>query len=201
MKRVALAIGLAALFTGCALLEQFRQLSAFTRCEFRLVSVENQTLAGIRIAGKRSPRDFGLRDAARFGTAVAGGALPLAFTLNVEVRNPNAGAAAMNRMAWILLIDDIEMTRGEVEARVEVPPNGTAPLPLAMEVDLRQVMTGQSLDAMVNLAFNVAGEGTRPTRVSLRVRPSIMVAGQSMDFPDYITVTAEYGGGGASPVR
>ncbi len=197
MKRISVLLGLGIMAAGCGILDQLLQLQAFARCEFRLVSVENTRLAGIGITGKKSTRDFGARDALAFSAAVAGGALPLSFTLNIEARNPNPQTAAMNRMAWILLIDGQEMTRGEVDRRGEIAGNGTAGLPLTMEVDMRQVLSGQSLDAMVNLAFNVAGEGTHPTRVTLRVRPSIMVGSQSMDFPDYITVTAEYGGPGA----
>lgn len=196
MKKAVLAIGLLTLTTGCAFLDQFLQMNAFARCQFRLVSVENPALAGIRIDGKRSIKDFGVVDALKFASATSGNSLPLTFTLNIEARNPNTQTAAMNSMAWILLIDGNEMTRGEVSQRVEIAPNGSAPLPLQIALDLRQVLSGQSLEAMINLAFNVAGEGTHPTRITLKAKPSIMVAGQSVDFPDYITVNTEFGGPG-----
>jgi len=196
MKKALLVLGLLVLTSGCALLEQFMQLKAFSRCQFRLVSVERPTLAGIRLDGKRSVRDFGVMDGVKFAAATAGKALPLNFTLNIEVKNPNAESAAMNRLAWILLVDGQEMTRGEVTERVEVAASASAPLPLQVSLDLRQVLSGQSLDAMINLAFNVAGEGAHPTRITLKAKPAIMVGGQSVDFPDYITVNTEFGGTG-----
>lgn len=194
MKKTAYILGLAALVSGCALLDQFMQMKNFAKCQFRLVSVDRPTLAGIRIDGKRSTRDFGMRDGLKFAAATAGNSLPLDFTLNIEARNPNQEPAGMNRLEWILLVDGIEMTRGVLDQRVDIPAGGTSPLPLDISLDLRKVLSGQSLDAMLNLAFNVAGEGAHPTRITLKARPSIMVGGQSVDFPDYITVNTEFGG-------
>lgn len=195
MKRLIPLLGIGFLLAGCPFLEQFRQMAVFTKCQFRLVSVADTALIGVPLAGKRGVDDFGYREAAKFALASKDRVLPLTFTLNVEVKNPNASPAGMNRLEWILLVDGVEMTRGAVNERVEVPANGTAPLALAMAFDLGQVLSGQSLEAMIRLAFNVAGEGTKPSRVTLKAKPSILVGGQMMDFPDYITVTAEYGGG------
>jgi len=194
MRNMSAVMMLAALASGCALLDQVMQMNAFARCQFRLVSVERPALAGIRIDGKKSARDFGLRDGLKFAAATAGKTLPLEFALNIEVKNPNQDPAGMNRLEWILLIDGNEITRGQLDRRVDIPGGGTAPMQLDIRVDLRQVLSGQSLDAMLNLAFNVAGEGTHPTRITLKAKPSIMVGEQAVDFPDYITVNTEFGG-------
>jgi len=199
MRRLLVLATSVVLVSGCSLLEQFTQMGTFARCQFRLLSVENQAIAGIVIAGKRSARDFQLADGLRLRAALVTATLPLEFTVNVEVQNPNSGTAAMNRMEWILLVDGNELVRGSLDKRVEVAANGTAPMPLQVSVDLRKALSGKSLDAMMTLAFNVAGEGTHPTRVSLKAKPTIMVAGREMVYPDYITITAEYGGGAGTP--
>ncbi len=194
IKRILIVAGVSLLASGCELLDQVRQLQMFTKCEFRLVSVEDTRLAGFGLTGRTSIQDFGVLGAVKFKRAVSAGTLPLEFTLNIEVKNPNAETAAMNRLAWILLVDGIEMTRGQVEERVEIGPNGVSPMALAIAFDLREVLAEETLDAMLNLAFNVAGEGSRPTRITLKAKPSILISGQPMDFPDYITVTTEFGG-------
>jgi len=196
MKKSVWVICLMVLFSGCALLDQFIQMKAFARCQFRLVSVERPALAGIRIDGKRTVKDFGIREGLKFAAATASQTLPLQFALNIEAKNPNQEPAGMNRMEWILLVDGIEMTRGILDRRIEIAGGGTSPLQLDISLDLRQVLSGQSLDAMVNLAFNIAGEGAHPTRITLKAKPSIMVGNQSVDFPDYITVNADFGGNG-----
>lgn len=186
---------------GCELVQQVMQVKTFAHCQFRLAGVDRPTLAGVAIGGRRRLKDLGVMDAIRITAAAKSRQLPLAFTLNVEVKNPNAETAAMNRLAWILLIDGREMTRGDVAQRVEVAASGgVATLPLAITLDLPTLLAGDSLDSMLNLAFNVAGEGTHPTHVSLKAKPSVLVGGQSMELPDYITVSTEFGGhGGAAP--
>jgi len=198
MKRIATVAAIALLASGCSFLDQFSQMRTFAHCKFRLAGVEQVRLAGVSIQGKTSIKQFGIMDGIKLTAALKGGALPLSFILNVEVQNPNAETAGMNRMAWILLIDGREMVRGQLDRHIEIAPNGgVTPLPLEIAVDLRQALSGQSGDSMLNLAFNVAGEGTHPTHVTLQVKPSILIAGQSVDFPDYITVSTEFGGGAA----
>lgn len=180
---------------GCEPLAQIQQLKTFSRCEFRLASVADTALAGVAIHGRHGPNELSALDAFAVGRALKAKTLPLTFTLNVEARNPNGEPAAMNKLAWILLVDGRELTSGLLDRRVEVAPNGgVAPVPLAIAVDLKQVLAGESLQNLANLAFNVAGLGERPTRITLKAKPSILVAGQLLDYPGYLDVSVEFGG-------
>jgi hypothetical protein len=194
-KRLASIIVAGSLVSGCAFLNQFIQMRNFTNCKFRLVGVENVRLAGVRIDGKPSLRQVGVLDSIRIAAALKGSEFPLDLVLNIEVKNPNLEMAAMNKLAWVLLIDNIEMVRGQLDRRVEIAPNGgVTPLPLDIALELRRALAGKSGEAILNLAFNVAGEGTHPTHVTLKVKPEILVAGQAMELPDYITIATEFGG-------
>ena len=82
------------------------------KCDFRLKTIENTNLAGVNIQHIQKLSDLNFIDAARISAAMAGKELPLTFTLNVEARNPNASQASIQRIDWILLIDDIEMANG-----------------------------------------------------------------------------------------
>ncbi len=200
MRRAAAGAALAAALSGCGLLGQVQALATFTKCQFRLESIGNTRLAGVPIQGRHAVRDLNALDAIRLAAALRGGTIPLAFSLNVEGRNPNPEVAAMAGMAWILLVDNREVTRGHVDQPVEIAPNGgVATIVVDLELDLRQVLSGESLDAVKNLAFNVAGEGAHSTRLTLKLKPSIMIVGRPMEFPDYLTVSTEFGG--AAPPR
>jgi hypothetical protein len=200
MKRLAAILVTGLLASGCAFLDQFSQMRTFSHCKFRLAGIENVRLAGVRIDGKSSLKQIDILDAVKIGAALKAGELPLALVLNVEVMNPNTETAAMNRLAWIMLVDEQEIVRGQLDRRVEIAPNGgMAPLPLDIALDLRQVLSGKSGDALLNLAFNVAGEGTHPTHVTLKVKPSILVGEQTLELPDYITISTEFGGDAGQP--
>ncbi|MEK7767399.1 MAG: hypothetical protein AAB368_14310, partial [bacterium] len=188
--RLILAAGLALAATGCGVVEQIQQLKAFSRCEFRLASVQDTALAGFAIQGKTSLKDFSPLDAFKVQAALRRKELPLAFTLNVEAKNPNDQPAAMNKLAWILLVDGTELTSGLLDRRVEVGANGgVSTVPLTVAVDLRQVLSGKALDSMLTLAFNVAGLGAHPTRITLQAKPTVLVAGQPVEYPGYLSVS------------
>ncbi len=180
-------------FASCDILKQTSEMSRLTKCEFRLESVQNMTLGGVNIQDKKSYSDLNLMDIARIGSVMAGGTLPLNFTLNVQGRNPNQGLAAMNRFEWILYIDDIEMTSGVLNNRVEIPPNsGTTIIPLGISIDLMKALSGKSGNALLNFAFNLTGHGTAPSRVMLKAKPTIMVKGRAVEYPGYIRIKQDF---------
>jgi hypothetical protein len=115
--------------------------------------------------------------------------LPLNFNLNVDARNPNPTKAALTALDWILEIDNIEMTRGILNNRIEIAPNGgVSTIPMTMNFDLFKVLTGKTKDAVLNFAFNLSGNGSAPTRITLKARPTVMVGSIPIQYPGYISI-------------
>lgn len=124
---------------SCDVLQQASQMANLSKCEFKLQSVNQLTLAGINVQNIHKYSDLTLKDAARTWpvATVASGQFPLDFTLNIEAKNPNT-AAASTKLDAILLIDGIEMTKGIVSQQVTIPANnGIAVIPMKMSVDLK----------------------------------------------------------------
>ena len=120
--------------------------------------------------------------------------MPLVFTLNIEVKNPNTTMAAMNNFEWIAFIDNTQIAAGNVNKRVEIPANnGVAIVPFTVGCDLMEVLKGNSKDNVLNFGLNLAGAGNRPTRVTLKVKPTIVVSGMPMQYPGFISVSHEFG--------
>lgn len=191
-----LALALPLLFlSGCSTLQQLAQMATLTQCQFRLASVDQVSLSGIPLEEGMSLSDIEPLDLLKLRSAFTSKNLPLQFTVNVEAKNPNSSAAGMNRMEWILFIDGNRMTSGTLEKPVQIPGGGgTGSFPLIMNLNLLDTLSSKTFNSMVNLALNIAGEGTKPTHVTLQVKPSIMVGNQALDYPDYITVNRDFGG-------
>jgi hypothetical protein len=49
-------------------------------------------------------------------------------------------------------------------------------------------------DQAVNMGLGLSGNGGKPTRVTLKVKPSIMVGQTVVKYPGYIKVNQEFGG-------
>jgi hypothetical protein len=197
MKRTANVIVIAALLLatdGCGVVNQVQQAGNLVNCDFRIATVTNLTLAGVNIQGAGALHDLNFGDVAQIMTAVTGATFPLSFTLNLEGKNPNPSPAGLNRLDWILFIDDIQMTQGILDQPFTIPANGTAMIPVGMTVDLKKVLTGRSADAIVNFAFNLAGESNRPTRLMIKVKPTIMIGHTPLTYPGYINIKTEFSG-------
>jgi hypothetical protein len=199
-----LGILMLSLFTmeACSVLNQINQAKNFARCEFRLNSVNNITLAGINVQNLTSRSQLNLLDAGRLALALSQNSLPLNLTLNVDVKNPNAEAAGLNRLDWRMFIDDSELLQNTLSNRTEIPGNGgTAVLPLQVGVNLKQILSGKPLESIGNFAFNLAGEGNKPTRFMLRVKPTLDVMGFNVEYPDYFDVKTEFTAGQGRALR
>lgn len=187
---------------GCSVLRQLQEMKNFARCEFRLSTVENITLAGINVQRIKTTRDLTLVDATRFAQALTQPQLMLNLTLNVEVKNPNAETASLNRLEWQLFIDDVELLNSTVEEKVSIAGNGgVSTLPLRISVDLKKALSGRSAEAIGNFALNLAGEGNKPTRFMLRIKPTIDVLGFPIEYPDYFDVKMEFTAGMGKAMR
>ncbi|MEI6822866.1 MAG: hypothetical protein WCL51_13105 [Bacteroidota bacterium] len=196
MKKIKiLFLSLVIFLSSCDVLKDLNGMANFAKCDFRLNTVDNIRLAGVNVQKVKNLSEINILDIAKITAALANNTLPLSLTLNYDVRNPNKQKAVMNAMAWIFYIDNVEMTRGQMNQRVEVMPNnGIATMPLQLSVDLKKVLTGRSLDAVKNFGLNLAGAGNKPTRITLKVKPTIVVSGISIIYPDYITVSNSFGG-------
>ena len=181
-------------FTSCDVMQQVTQMNNLTKCDFRLESVQQLNLAGINVQNVKSVSDLNMFDAAKIASAVGSQQFPLDFTLNIEAKNPNTSAAGMTKIDWILLIDDIEMTRGILDKQVTIPANnGIAIIPMKMHVDLQEALKGKSADAVINFGMNLAGTGNKPTRFTLQMKPTITIGGFPITYPGYLNVKTEFG--------
>jgi len=181
------------IFQGCTVLNQVNQMATLAKCEFRIASVTNLTLSGVSVQNIHGISDLSIMDAQHLFRGITGSTFPLMFTLNVDAKNPNSSTAGMNRLDWILFIDDIQMTSGSVPQSVTIPPdNGVATIPIQFNLDLKKILSGKSADAIINFGMNLAGVGNKPTRFMIKLKPTIMIGQNQVVYPGYITVKTEF---------
>jgi hypothetical protein len=176
---------------SCDVVQQAQQAINLTNCDFRIRTVENITVAGLNVQAYKSVKDLNIADMAKLTMAAAKPTFPLSLQLNLEGRNPNTTSAGLNKIDYILLIDDIQSSL--VKSFVIPPNNSTTIIPMQLTFDLKKVLQGKSLDAIMNFGFNLAGVGNKPTRIKIKLKPTIMIGPTQLEYPGYITVGAEFG--------
>lgn len=189
----SLLLGLLLGAGACAVLQQ---AAALTRVNFALNGVRSGRLAGVDISRIASYREIAPTDAARLALAIAGGRLPLEFTVPVSAHNPagNGVAASMVRFGWTLDLDGREALSGSVDSMITIPAGATVQIPLTMRVDLLDFVGG-SAESLARLALATAGGNADPTMVQLRATPVIDTPIGPISYPEPITIVSESVGG------
>ena len=100
--------------------------------------------------------------------------IPLNMTLNINVKNPNTTAAMLNGLQYIINIDDIQFTTGQLNQQLNIASGSTSVLPLNIGVDLATLMKNNSKDAILNIAKNIAGISGNKSKVTLQLKPTFL---------------------------
>jgi hypothetical protein len=162
-----------------------------TRCKYEYKSITDLTLAGIDFRGITGISSLNPLALAKLYASFSSpsGKLPLSFTLNLNVSNPASGDASLSRFDYIIAIDGIEMTRGALEQSIYIPAGGQSLLSFNIAFDLKQSLSGKSLDVIKNLALNFIGIGDKPSNVTFSLKPGVNVSGKTVISPNYIPIS------------
>jgi hypothetical protein len=192
-KNISFSLILFMLTTSCSILDQTSEMKTFTKCMFRLLDVNDVVLAGVDVQDVQNFSDLSFTEASQLSMTALTGKLPLGFTVNIEVQNPNPEQASMNELYWELFVDDKAITDGRIGKKLIVPPNGgTAIMPVDVQVDLFEVLSGESADAIINFGMNLSGSGGTPSRVKLKIKPTIYIAMTKIKYPGYFIIEEEF---------
>ena len=193
MRRLLIYVSTLLLVPGCSILSE---LTALTKCEFSFHSAQDPSACGIDISSRRSYSDFSFVDGQVIAGNLLSGTLPFGITANVEVLNPGVNTAAVNSIEWIAFIDDIQVAKGSVNNRIEVAPGGgKSMIPIRIQTDLFDYLEGDNPRTMLNFALNLVDAGNQPTRLSMKIKPSVIIGGQTVYYPGFFTITKEFSSG------
>ena len=193
MKKLLALLLVITSLAGCSILSE---LTALSKCEFSFHSAQNPVVAGIDVMRIQTYSDLTFLDGQRLVSNILQKKLPFGITANVEVKNPGITTAALNHIEWIAFIDDIQISTGKIDRRIEIPGSGgTALVPIRIESDLFEYLHGDNPKTMLNFALNLVDAGGQPTRLSLKIKPSVYVGSTMVPYPDYFTISKDFSSG------
>jgi len=191
-KRIFALLIIATALIGCDSVQKSLSSSYnMINCEYNYKSISALTVSGMNLSNGLSVTSIPKITSILSGTASS---IPLDFTLNVDVKNPNQSAAMMNGLQYILSIDDIQFTTGSVNQAMNIGAGQSQTLPISIGVDLATLMKSNSKDAVVDIAKNFIGIGSKKSNVKLQVKPTFMVGSVPVTSPVYIPISFSFGG-------
>lgn len=193
MKKRVIAILLVAIaFISCDVAKQQASgMYNLVQCQYSFNSI-----SGLSVAGINASNGLSLTSIPKVTSILSGNAtsIPLDFTINVDVKNPNSGAALLNGMDYTISIDDIEFTKGSVNQNLNIAGGQTQVLPLTIGLDLASLMKTNSKNAITEIAKNFLGIGSQKSNVSVQLRPTFKIGDSRIASPMPIPLNFSFGG-------
>jgi LEA14-like dessication related protein len=151
MKRVIFGFLIAAMWalSGCTVLQN-SLVNAYNlvNCEYSYRSVSTLTISDMNLSDGLNvlmiPKVLSILS----GNASS---IPLNFTLNLDVKNPNSGVAAFQSMEYILMIDDVRFANGNFRQPFHVDAGETQILPMMIGFDVAELMKKNTKSAVENI--------------------------------------------------
>lgn len=115
-------------------------------------------------------------------------------TTNTGTKTTSTGSglnydAVIEGLDWILYIDDVKTVSGKVTTPVKVPSgNSSTIIPVNINLDLYEFFGNQGLNNLINLALSIGGVSGSASKLQLKAKPTVKIAGVPISYPSYITV-------------
>ena len=161
-----------------------------TQCKYAYSSLSNLTLSNVNLS---NPNVLTLLPAV---TAILSGnasSIPMGFTVNLDVTNPNKSEAILNGLEYVLKIDGVQFSTGSMSKSLNIAAGGTQSMPLSLSFDIASLLKSDSKNAVQNVVKNFVGLGSDKSQVSLSIKPTIKVAGRNVT-PSSIPIEFSFGG-------
>lgn len=191
-KRIITLLLIATTLISCESLQQgLMSTYNMVNCDYSYKSISGLSVGGINLSNGLSLTAIPKVTSLLSGKASS---IPMDFTLNLNVKNPNQSNALLHGLQYIISIDGVQFTTGSINQTLNIAAGQTQTLPLTIGVDLASLMKGESKDAVVDIAKNFLGIGSKKSQVSLQLKPSFKVGNTMVASPVYIPVSFSFGG-------
>ena len=150
---------------SCDILTQVAQMANFANCKFNFDSVDQIEMLGVNLSKGMSKSDLNAAQLLSLANALATKKLPVTFNVNVGVNNPNATPASMTKMDYVVSLNGKEVVSTSLNKSISVGANSSSVVSIPITTDLFQLFSGESADAILNLAFKLAGASSDPVQL------------------------------------
>ncbi len=185
------------LFTSCGVSRQVSEAKAFGDCKYKIASADSIYLGGIDVREFRNIKSIGDLDLARYprlGLALLRKDVPLDLRVNLDINNPTRKKAAINQLEYKVLLTNSEIFNGFLNEKIEVyPGSGSTRVPVKLSANVYKLLTNDATrDEFINMILALSGKsGSKPTKFTVKVKPTLDLAGKQINYPGYLTFDQE----------
>jgi LEA14-like dessication related protein len=192
LLRIIAIVMLTASFTACEQLAQIASQAAqivnLKNCTFDVSGIDNINMLGMNLSKGMDKSNLNATQLLKVTNSLLNKKLPVTFNVNIDVDNPNSIAATLGKMDYIISLNNKEVISSTMSKGFSINPNSKGKVAIPISTDLFQLFSGETADAVLNLAFKLAGAKSNPVNLGVKVKPYIKINNQSLAYPDFITI-------------
>ncbi|MBQ8044856.1 MAG: hypothetical protein IJ269_00720 [Bacteroidales bacterium] len=185
MKKFIGLLAVSFLFVSCDIWSQIEQTAALQNCKFILKNVHDVAIAGVKI---KNIKNLSASDIVKLTAAIASKKIPLDLNVNVGIQNPSQQKAAINGLDWICAIDGKDFVSGAINQKYSIPANSNITMPLAINTDIYKLFSSGNIETLKNFINSFSKTDTTSSRIAIKVKPSVYIGQQKVQYPNYITL-------------
>lgn len=192
MKKIFLLCLTVIMIQSCGVNQQTKQINALGKCTYKIKSADNIFIAGADAKKLLNDQNINLSSLPGLALGLLRKDIPLKARLNLEITNPTSNLAAINEFEYKILINKEELANGFINQEVNVPPGQSTTVPVDLTANLYPfVSNGKMMNDITD--FLKAGKNGEEKKgmLTLKIRPSIKVAGVLVKYPGFITIDKE----------
>ena len=192
IKRILIIICVALSLNSCdelaQMLNQVNEIVNLKNCNFDVSGISNINMLGINLSNGMDKTDLTASQLIKVTNSLLQKKLPVTFNVNIDVDNPNSIAASLGKMDYIIGLNGNQIISSTFNQGFSIPAMSNGSIAIPISTDLFQLFSGETADAILNLAFKLAGAQSDPVNLGVQVKPYITINNQQLAYPDYITI-------------
>lgn len=181
--------------SSCGLNKESRTMQALKDCKYELVGVDSLLLSGMDIAQLLDSRNqqINLAGIPAIAMGYLSQNLPLTAKLQLEITNPTNRLAGIRQFEYIILLEGMQLLEGTSDLPISVPSGSTVVVPVHLQANVYPLLSnGDNLQRVLNFINGsrdgISSNTTDKLNLTLRLKPTISLANQAVQYPGYITV-------------
>ena len=179
--------------SGCGINKQAKQLQTLEDCIYEIRSADSIYVAGKDVSKMISNNTINIGNMPEFAWAYLQKNIPLKARINLKIKNPTQQDAAINRFEYQVLVKGQQLASGLVDQKVSIAAGDSITVPVSVNANIYQILSnGNTMQEI--LAFMKGGNDSATERkgiVTLKIKPSIAIGDNLVNYPGYITIEKE----------
>jgi len=175
-----------AILTSCGVSRQKAQIENLGKCKYDIQSVDSIRVAGTSIQKIVKSDGIDLSSLPSVALGMLRKNIPLDAVVRLKIQNPTLKKAAINQFQYIILFEKKQLAEGIVNQSISLDPGQSTIASVRLNTNIYDLINNGDLAGFIGSNSN-----TKKGLFTIKIKPSINIAGKSIFYPGYITIDKE----------